>query len=80
MTFGSLFSGIGENGPKPIFAGRHIPRLSIWLQATSQFIGMDDGLPAGVYRHRVGGVGNAVAPFVAEWIGRRIIEADSAQP
>lgn len=68
-------AGMGnlENWPKPIFAGRDIPSLPIRLQAASQFIGVDDGLPAGVYRHRVGGVGNSVAPFVAEFIGLHIL-------
>lgn len=70
-------TGLGpiQNREKPIFAGCDIPSLPIRLQAAAQFIGVDDGLPAGVYRSRVGGVGNAVAPFVSEWIGRRIIAA-----
>lgn len=71
---GEARMGNQQNRQEPIFAGRNIAGLPLWVQAADQFIGVDDGLPAGVYRHRVGGVGNAVAPFVAEWIGRRILE------
>lgn len=69
-------AGMGnfKDRQKPIFAGRDIPCLPIRLQAASQFIGVDDGIPAGVYRHRVGGVGNAVAPFIGQWIGEKIIQ------
>lgn len=35
-----------------------------------------DGVPCGMERNR--GIGNAVAPDVAEWIARRILEADKA--
>lgn len=35
-----------------------------------------DGVPFGMERNR--GIGNAVAPDVAEWIARRILEADQA--
>ena len=42
---------------------------------------MDDGLSAGLDKERVSrikGLGNAVVPQVAEWIGRRILEVDNA--
>lgn len=35
-----------------------------------------DGVPFGMERNR--GIGNAVAPDVAEWIARRLLEADQA--
>ncbi len=34
---------------------------------------MDDGVPKGFYEGRVGCLGNAVFPQVAEWIGRQIM-------
>lgn len=49
----------------------------VWLQTASGFVGMDDGVSAKVYRDRVGALGNAIVPQIAEWIGRRIIEAES---
>ena len=71
---GAARMGNLKNWQRPIFAGRDIPRLPFWLQAADSFIGVDDGIPVGAYRHCGGGVGNSVAPPVAEWIGRRIIE------
>jgi DNA (cytosine-5)-methyltransferase 1 len=61
---------------RPVFSGCDIPSLPLWLQTADSFAGMDDGLPARFYKPRGGAVGNSVAPFVAEWIGRRIIEAE----
>jgi site-specific DNA-cytosine methylase len=37
---------------------------------------MDDGVRGRAYRDRVGALGNAIVPQIAEWIGRRIIEAE----
>jgi DNA (cytosine-5)-methyltransferase 1 len=67
-------AGMGPfpNGTRPIFKAGDRVSFPIWLQAADQFIGMDDGLPAGIYESRGGCVGNAVAPQVVEWIGRRI--------
>lgn len=72
-------AGLGpeSNRPRPIFAGSDCESFPIWLQAANQFIGMDDGVPAKVYQACVSGIGNAVVPQVAEWIGRRIIEESS---
>ncbi len=67
--------GSQQDGPKQIFASCPGSRLPVWLQATSEFIGVDDGISAGTYRPRVECIGNAVVPQVAEWIGNRIVEA-----
>jgi DNA (cytosine-5)-methyltransferase 1 len=61
----------------PIFAGSRREHAKFWKEATSPSCRVDDGVSAGLYADRVGGLGNAVVPQVAEWIGRRIIEADA---
>lgn len=71
--------GAEQIWPRPIFAGSDIPSFPLWIQAADSFIGMDDGLPARFYKPRGGGVGNAVAPFIAEWIGRRIMSHHAAK-
>jgi DNA (cytosine-5)-methyltransferase 1 len=45
---------------------------------SSQVCRMVDGLPAEL--DRLGQLGNAIVPQVAEWIGRRIVEIDNVQP
>ena len=47
-----------------------------WRTAASELLRVDDGFPNRVDRRRIGTLGNAVVPQVAEWIGRRIIESD----
>ena len=63
-----------ERTPK-IFGSGPNTRMDVWLQATSEFAGMDDGISSRSYRDRVGCVGNAVVPQIAEWIGKRIVES-----
>jgi DNA (cytosine-5)-methyltransferase 1 len=50
--------------------------VEVWIHAGA--FGVREGLrfSGGVDRHRIRGVGNSVAPAVAEWIGRRILEAE----
>jgi len=67
--------GVVSDGKGTIFTGRNCEGFPIWLQAASQFIGMDDGISARTYEERVGSLGNAVVPQVVEIIGRAIMEA-----
>jgi len=45
-------------------------------EGVARFGGMDDGLPG--WMDRVAACGNSISPPVAEWIGRRILEAEAA--
>lgn len=71
---GATGMGAVTQRTRPIFAGRDCESFPIWLQAADRFVGVDDGFPAGLYRNRGGGLGNAVVPQIAEWIGRKILE------
>ena len=68
--------GLGDIGvgPRQVFAKDHRRRDELWVQAPYLVGRMDDGVPAGAYRHRVGALGNSVVPQVAEWIGHRLME------
>lgn len=71
----------GDYQPKaPVFAGSRREHAQFWTQAAPPSCRMDDGIPAGLYADRVGGLGNAVVPQIAEWIGQRIIEAEMRKP
>lgn len=72
---GETWLGIEPDRSGKIFNGSMPARLPFWIQAASEFIGMDDGISAESYRNRVGCIGNAVVPQVAEYIGRRITES-----
>ena len=48
-----------------------------WAQTPRDFVGMDDGVSGRAYRCRVGGLGNAVVPQVAEFIGKLIMEIEN---
>ena len=61
----------------PVFAGSRREHAKFWAETSPPSCRVDDGVPSGIYADRVGGLGNAVIPQVAEWIGRRIIEADA---
>ncbi len=79
---GSTFSNTNKRGlaqRKSIFENYAAEQLSIersdWWFTEPQICRVADGVPARVDRLR--GLGNAVVPQVAEWIGRRIVEADA---
>lgn len=61
-----------------VFAGRGGIELSDWWASEPDVGRVVDGIPNRVDRCRL--LGNAVVPQVAEWIGRRIVEATEAQP
>lgn len=52
-------------------------RLATWWQAEPEVGRLAYGVPDGV--GQLAGLGNAVVPQIAEWIGRRIIDAEVAQ-
>jgi DNA (cytosine-5)-methyltransferase 1 len=60
----------------PVFAGRFSPELCGWWRAEPGVGRVVHGLPVPVDQLRC--LGNAVVPQVAEWIGRRIMEAAHA--
>ena len=66
--------GIVENGEATVFAASAGQRSPIRVQTADHFIGMDDGVSRESYGHRACGVGNAVIPAAAEWIGRQVLE------
>ena len=72
--YGAKGLGAEQNRTPKIFRGNPNTRLPVWLQAASEFAGMDDGVSGRTYRDRVGCVGNAVVPQIAELIGNGIVE------
>lgn len=78
VAYTNSFNGEAGLGPvanrqAQIFTGGNRQRFPIWLQTTDQFVGVDDGLSAELYRGRGKAIGNAVVPQVAEFIGRSIM-------
>jgi len=76
--YGQAWLGTEQDWTQQILTGCHRECLPIWLQTADRFIGMDDGVSAEIYRQRVGSLGNAIVPQIAEWIGRRIVEQNNA--
>ena len=74
---GSVINGKELRGAKikasAKFGNRSVSCGGGWVD--SERLRMGDGLPSGVVRKIIKACGNAVVPQVAEWIGRRIIEA-----
>lgn len=72
----------GEKSRKATSEWRgHKPKLKrgigrrVWAVPAPEILGVADGFSRGVDENRLKGMGNAVVPQVAEWIGRRIVEA-----
>lgn len=68
--------GLGTiaDGPASVFGSNGGERKTVRVQAADRFIGMDDGISRESYSHRACGLGNAVVPAAAEWVGRQVIE------
>lgn len=60
----------------PVNTGRN--SAEAWRQAESRMDRIADGVPSRVDRCR--SLGNSIVPQVAEWIGRRIVEASDPPP
>jgi DNA (cytosine-5)-methyltransferase 1 len=68
--------GLGSvaDGETAIFGSGRGERQTVRVQTADRFVGVDDGIPRESYSHRACGIGNAVIPAAAEWIGRHIVE------
>lgn len=80
LAYSNKINGTTRVGDKqdrktPAFAGNPIERAKFWLQAAPERDGVDNGIPSKLYNHRVGALGNAVVPQVAEYIGRLLMES-----
>lgn len=64
--------GAFEDGEASVFPASAGQRDSIRIQASDRFVGVDDGISRESYSHRACGVGNAVIPAAAEWVGRAV--------
>lgn len=66
--------GTVADGTTTIFRGSGGEREKVRIQAADRFIGVDDGVSRESYSHRACGIGNAVIPAAAEWVGRQVVE------
>lgn len=66
--------GTVADGATTIFGGSGGEREKVRIQAADRFIGVDDGISRESYGHRACGIGNAVIPAAAEWVGRQVVE------
>lgn len=77
---GTKRMGTEPNWPPEIFPASLRQRDAIRVQAADSPSRMDDGIRGRAYRLRGHAIGNAVVPQVAEFIGRRIMEAVQPPP
>jgi DNA (cytosine-5)-methyltransferase 1 len=66
--------GMFKNGSSAVFTGSDRQRTELWIQAPDCPRGMDDGIPGRIYASRVGALGNAVCPPLANWLGQHILQ------
>ena len=64
--------GHRESADDTVFAGRAKPDRDAWWHTEPEVDRVADGFPRWV----VGALGDAVVPQIAEWIARRILEAE----
>lgn len=70
--------GLGNqpDGPAEVFPACHQERDAVRVQAADCFVGVDDGVSGRAYLNRGRCVGNAIAVPVAEWVGKRLMDAN----
>lgn len=66
--------GFRDEADDTVFAGRSEPQFCSWWVAEPDVARVVHGAASAMDRDRIGRLGNAVVPQVAEWIGRRILE------
>jgi DNA (cytosine-5)-methyltransferase 1 len=72
--------GMRDAKARTVFAGNYPQRLALWLASAGLAPRVDDGLPTPLDRRlRTEVVGNSIVPQIAEWIARRILEAEAVK-
>lgn len=69
--------GTFANRSSTVFGDDAGKRTSVRVQASDRFVGMDDGVSRESYSHRACGLGNAVVPAAAKWVGEQVIRHDN---
>lgn len=69
--------GHGDSEERTLFAADYPERLTLWLASAGLAPRMDDGVSTPLDRRlRTEALGNSIVPQIAEWVGRRILEAE----
>jgi len=66
--------GVVADRETSVFTADAGQRSTVRVQASDRFVGVDDGISRESYSHRACGIGNAVVPAAAEWVGKRVVE------